>query len=113
MAEDDLYEDDVDYGECGRFSLFESLARRDEQDRAPILDNLERAVRTWSEKTTNEGEECEQSRVLLRNHLWSVLALRCNAPFEDIRIRMKKLLEDTRVRKERTEGEYTYGRILC
>ena len=89
-------EDEDDFTECGRFSLLESLARRDEQDRALALDRLERALRSWREKAADVGGSREAQK-LLREHLWSALALRWNSPFVDIRLRMGKLLEDARV----------------
>jgi sestrin len=91
-------EDEDDFTECGRFSLLESLARRDEQDRALALDRLERALRSWREKAADVGGSREAQK-LLREHLWSALALRWNSPFVDIRLRMGKLLEDARLNK--------------
>ena len=99
VNDDGMFEEDDDFSECGRFSMFESLARREEQDRAPILDRLERALKSWREKTVDnaDGDSVREARKLLREHMWSALALRWNAPFKDIRLRMTKLLEDARV----------------
>ena len=93
------FEEDDDFTECGRFSLFESLARRGEQDRAPVLDRLERALKSWREKAAKDGasESVREAQKLLCEHLWSALALQWNAPFVDVRLRMAKLLEDARV----------------
>ena len=94
-------EDEEDFTECGRFSLLEALARRDEQDRALALDRLERALRSWREKAADldngDSESARDAEKMLREHLWSALALRWNSPFVDIRLRMGKLLEDARV----------------
>lgn len=94
------FEEDEDFiNECGRFTLFESLARREEQDRALALDRLERALKSWREKAaeTCDDESVRDAKKLLYEHLWSALSLRWNAPFLDVRIRMNKLLEDARV----------------
>lgn len=95
-------EDEEDFTECGRFSLLEALARRDEQDRALALDRLERALRSWRERAADgagepESESAREAEKMLREHLWSALALRWNSPFVDIRLRMGKLLEDAQV----------------
>ena len=56
--EDDEYEEDMDLSECTRFSLFEILARRDDQDMAPALDFLERVVKIWRARMkSGENEE--------------------------------------------------------
>lgn len=95
------FEEDEDFvSDCGRFIMFESLARREEQDRALALDRLERALKSWREKISeNSGEEdVRDAKKLLHEHLWSALALRWNAPFADVRLRMNKLLEDAQVK---------------
>lgn len=95
------FEEDEDYvNECGRFTMFESLARREEQDRALALDRLERALKSWREKVIENCDEegVRDAQKLLSEHLWSALALRWNAPFPDVRLRMNKLLEDAQVK---------------
>ena len=98
----DYDEEDEEFSECSRFSLLDSLARRDEQGRAVVLDRLERALASWWGKTDGgeeegEEEEVREVRKLLQDHLWTALALRWNAPFADIRERMNKLLEKAKV----------------
>ena len=88
------FEEDEDFTECGRFVLLDSLARRDEQSRSLVLDRLERAFPRWREEEKEGGEEAKK---LLREHVCRALALRSNAPFVDIRQRMRKLLEDAKV----------------
>ena len=92
------FEEDEDFTECGRFVLLDSLGIRDERSRSLVIDRLERAFTRWREKEKEEGEVGEEARRLLREHVWRALALRSNAPFVDIRQRMRKLLEDAKVR---------------
>lgn len=102
------FEEDEDFiNECGRFTMFESLARREEQDRSLALDRLERALKSWREKVAENGDEegVRDAQKLLSEHLWSALALRWNAPFPDVRLRMNKLLEDAQVKISVTQGE--------
>ena len=108
-------EEDEEFAECGRFSLLDSLARRDEGGRTLVLDRLERAFARWRGKMAaaqqeqqqqqqqqeeEEEEEVREARKLLEDHLWTALALRWNAPFADIRQRMNALLEEAKVREQ-------------
>ena len=95
-----VFGEDDEFTECGRFSMLDALARRDEQGRTLVLDRFERALKRWRERAADPdaiGEDGEAQKQL-RGHLWSALALRWNAPFVDIRVRMAKLLEDAKVR---------------
>ena len=95
---DDEYEEDMDLSECSRFSLFEILARRDDQDMAPVLDFLERVVKIWRARVkSGADEEASEANKLLREHLLAALTLRWNAPFKEIRQRMTKLLKEAAV----------------
>lgn len=98
ILDDGEFEDDVDFLECSRFSFFEGLARREEQEWAPVLDALDRVMRIWSAKVKNgASKEVSETRRLLQEHLSTALALRWNAPFKEIRQRMSKLLEEAAV----------------
>jgi hypothetical protein len=109
------YEEDEDFAECGRFSLLDSLARRDPQGRALILDRFERALTRWREQSAGpepgetEGESAAEARKLLTDHLWTALALRWNAPFPDIRARMSQLLEAAKVSYDLTPDRRRVG----
>ena len=111
------FEEDEDFTECGRFSLLDSLARRDEQGRTHVLDRLDRAFVRWRGKAREEEEEEEgeasEARKLLREHVWIALTLRWNAPFPDIRQRMQKLLEDAKVRVRVGVGFSQRARQRC
>lgn len=113
------FEDD-EFTECGRFSLLDSLARRDEPGRAVVLDRLERAQKRWretaaaaAESSSENAQDQDSIQKLHRLHLWTALALRWNAPFMDIRTRMKKLLEDAKVSQYiHTPAPLSFGRSL-
>ena len=89
------FEEDDEIADSGRCSMLDSLAGRDEQGRAVVLDRMERSLKRLREKS--EAERDQDAPRMLREHLWTALALRWNAPFSDVRLRMVKLLEDAKV----------------
>ena len=78
----------------GDFTLFyfESLFRRDVNERATFLSNFNKSVKKWLARP----DELTAQR-LLQAHLPTALRLSVNSPFEDIRDAMKRLLDELEV----------------
>lgn len=89
------YEDDIEEENEEDLTLFyfESLFRRDVNERATFLDNFSKSVKKW---TARPADDVASHRLLLA-HLPTALRLSINSPFEDIRDATKSLLKDLEV----------------
>ena len=94
-ADGNSYEDDVEEETEEDLTLFyfESLFRRDVNERAAFLDNFSKSVKKWNARAADDAA----SQRLLLAHLPTALRLSINSPFEDIRDAMKSLLKDLEV----------------
>ena len=91
------YEDDIEEEaeeEDLTLIYFESLFRRDGNERATFLENFTKSVRKWVSRPDDVA-----SQRLLQAHLPTALRLSINSPFEDIRVAMKNLLEELEVQR--------------
>lgn len=71
---------------------FESLFRRDASERATFLNNFNKSVKKWIARPDDLA-----GQALLQAHLPTALRLSVNSPFEDIRVAMKRLLDELEV----------------
>lgn len=94
-ADGNSYENDVEEETEEDLTLFyfESLFRRDVNERAAFLDNFSQSVKKWNARAVDDAA----SQRLLLAHLPTALRLSINSPFEDIRDAMKSLLKDLEV----------------
>ena len=96
--EDEMEEEEEAEGDLTLF-YFESLFRRDANERATFLNNFNKSVKKWIARP----DELTAQR-LLQAHLPTVLRLSVNSPFEDIRDAMKRLLDELEVLEEHAGG---------
>jgi len=93
VLENDVFEDEVDLeAEEETMLFFNGLLRWDEGERAQFMEMFSRSVKSWMSKTDDIA-----AQRLLEVHLPSALMMSVNAPFGDIRTKMKKLLEEVQV----------------
>ena len=90
-SEDDFCsEDEEDLEEIDDSQLyFAGLVDRAEQARATWLSCFEKSVKAWIARATND----RTARHLLTAHLPRALCLSVNCPYEDVRLKMKRLLD--------------------
>ena len=89
--EDEMEEEEEVEGDLTLF-YFESLFRRDANERATFLNNFNKSVKKWIARP----DELAAQR-LLQAHLPTALRLSVNSPFEDIRDAVKRLLDELEV----------------
>lgn len=93
VLENDVFEDEVDLeAEEETMLFFNGLLRWDEGERAQFMETFARSVKSWMSKTDDIA-----AQRLLEVHLPSALMMSVNAPFSDIRTKMRKLLEEVQV----------------
>lgn len=90
--EDDDIEEEAEEEDLTLF-YFESLFRRDVNERATFLGNFSKSVKKWIARPADDVA----SQRLLQAHLPTALRLSINSPFEDIRDAMKRLLKEIEV----------------
>jgi hypothetical protein len=91
--EDEMEEEEETEGDLTLF-YFESLFRRDANERATFLNNFNKSVKKWIARPDDPA-----AQGLLQAHLPTVLRLSVNSPFEDIRVAMKRLLDELEVQE--------------
>ena len=102
MAENHVgngYEDDIEEEaeeEDLTLFYFESLFRRDVNERATFLGNFRKSVKKWIARPDDIA-----SQRLVQAHLPTALRLSINSPYEDIRDAMTRLLQELEVRTQR------------
>ena len=93
VLENDVFEDEVDLeAEEETMLFFNGLLRWDEGERAQFMEAFGRSVKSWMSRP----DDITAQR-LLEVHLPTALMMSVNAPFSDIRTKMKKLLEEVQV----------------
>ena len=90
--EDDMEEEEEVEGDLTLF-YFESLFRRDANERDTFMKNFSKSVKKW---ITRPDELAAQR--MLQAHLPTALRLSVNSPFEDVRDGMRQLLDELEVR---------------
>ena len=89
--EDDMEEEEEAEGDLTLF-YFESLFRRDANERATFLNNFNKSVKKWIARPDDLA-----AQRLLQAHLPTALRLSVNSPFEDVREAMKRLMDELEV----------------
>ena len=93
--EDEMEEEEEAEGDLTLF-YFESLFRRDTNERATFLNNFSKSIKKWIARPDEPA-----AQRLLQAHLPTALRLSINSPFEDIRDAMKRLLDELEVHSDR------------